>query len=463
MQKKIFNRISFKVFVISFIVQVLSSLFICFALYKQTPLSQYSYETELKELVDNLAGVDMNQGGKMIDDFIQRSGLDIFLLDGDKYISDNNTAIITTISSYTLRTEKEMEERLMRDDYQSMGTYAFKFKDSNKRYILMYYIFRREENLFPQAVRDSVPFMIMVVLAISLACSLIYTRLFAYPVKQLSRASKSMAQLDFNVKCDISRGDEIGDLARDLNAMSETLDEKIRELETEIRKVKELESQRTMFFAAASHELKTPVTVLERHIRGMIEGAGVYADYDEYLSRSLRTVKRMESLINEILTASQMQSSDNVIMNKVQLDDLLCSKLKDFEDMFIVHNIEVQKEIEKAISFYGNRELTALAVGSFISNAVFCSAEGSKIMISSHAEGSEVEIMVRNTGARIDEEDLPHLFEPFYRTDSSRNRKNGGSGLGLYLAKLIINKQNGDCVIYNTDGGVVAEIRLPLA
>lgn len=134
MQKKIFNRISFKVFVISFIVQVLSSLFICFALYKQTPLSQYSYETELKELVDNLAGVDMNQGGKMIDDFIQRSGLDIFLLDGDKYISDNNTAIITTISSYTLRTEKEMEERLMRDDYQSMGTYAFKFKDSNKRY-----------------------------------------------------------------------------------------------------------------------------------------------------------------------------------------------------------------------------------------------------------------------------------------------------------------------------------------
>ncbi len=462
MRRKIFNRISFKVFVISFIVQVLSSLFICYALYKQTPLSYYSYETELKELVEKLARVDTDEGGKMIDDFIQRSGLDILLLDGDKYIS-GNIAIITTISSYTLKTDKEMEELLIRDDYQSMGTYAFKFEDNNKRYILMYYIFRREENLFPQAVRDSVPFMIIVILVISLACSLIYTRLFAYPVKRLSRASKSMAQLDFNIKCDISRGDEIGDLARDLNAMSATLEQKIRELETEISKVKELESQRRMFFTAASHELKTPVTVLEGHIRGMIEGVGAYADHDTYLSRSLRTVKRMESLINEILTASKMQSADDVVMNKVHLDDLLSDKLKDFEDMFVVRNIKVQKETEKDIFFHGNRELTALAVGSFISNAVFYSTEGSKIVISSCVEGSKVEITVRNTDAQIDEEDLPHLFEPFYRADSSHNRKNGGSGLGLYIAKLIITKQNGDCVIRNTDGGVVAEIRLPLA
>ena len=288
-----------------------------------------------------------------------------------------------------------------------------------------------------------------------------YTYLFARPVRQLSKVSEKMAQMDFTAKCDTKRGDEIGDLARDLNTLSSELDRKIKELEDEITRVKELESQKEVFFAAASHELKTPVTILEGHIRGMIEGVGPYEDHDEYLARSLRTVKRMESLINEILTASKMQSSDDIIMSKVDMAEVINKKLEESEELFSIRNISINKTIDKDLIFEGNADLTSLAVGAFISNAVFYSVEGSSIDIKSVKEDGKIITRIRNNGAHIDDKDLPHLFEAFYRSDTSRSSRDGGSGLGLYIANLIITKEGGSVSLKNESDSVLAEIILP--
>ena len=109
----------------------------------------------------------------------------------------------------------------------------------------------------------------------------------------------------------------------------------------------------------------------------------------------------------------------------------------------------------------GNKELTALAVGAFLSNAVFYSAEGEAIRVIGKQQDKTVVLTIRNSGAHIDEKDLPHLFEAFYRSDRSRSRRSGGSGLGLYIARLIISKQGGECFLRNEEDAVVAEIRLP--
>ena len=111
--------------------------------------------------------------------------------------------------------------------------------------------------------------------------------------------------------------------------------------------------------------------------------------------------------------------------------------------------------------FEGNADLTSMAIGSFLSNAVFYSSEGSIVKISSVIEDGMIITKIRNTDSHIDEEDLPHLFEAFYRADSSRSRRNGGSGLGLYLGKLIIERQNGTVAIENDGQDVVATINLP--
>ena len=243
--------------------------------------------------------------------------------------------------------------------------------------------------------------------------------------------------------------------------MSATLDQKIKELENEIERVQELESQKEMFFAAASHEMKTPVTVLEGNIRGMAEGVEPYADHDVYLARSLRTVKQMEALINEILTVSKMQSSGEMAVSRIDMAEVLNRKLAESEDLFTIRDITVNKEIEKDLYFEGNADLTALALGAFISNAVFYSEEGTEIKVRAYRENENILTEIRNCGASVDEKDLPHLFEPFYRAESSRNGRHEGSGLGLYLADLIITRQKGTAEISNTSDGVMARIILP--
>ena len=123
----------------------------------------------------------------------------------------------------------------------------------------------------------------------------------------------------------------------------------------------------------------------------------------------------------------------------------------------------MELNIENDLIFEGNKELTSLAVGAFISNAAFYSSEGAVVEVDGEKDEKVVRVLVRNTGAHIDEEDLTHLFEPFYRTDKSRSRRSGGSGLGLYLAKLILEKQGGSCRLENSGNDVLATVELPVA
>ena len=461
MIRKMFNRLSFKVFLISFIVQFLSGFLICFVLYSKTPEMMYSPRDELDDLIETLAHTPRAKGGMLIDDFIERTGMDIAIYIQEDYINGAYNTPVNTIGRRSLKSMEEVNKAMDKlDDNSYFGSYAIAFTDDDTDYMLQYYDYGEKHNLIPRALAGSYKQIILILTLISLVSSFIYAYLFAGPVRQLSLVSQKMADMDFDARCNTKRHDEIGDLARNLNAMSSALNQKIKELEDEITRVRELENQKEMFFAAASHELKTPVTVLEGHIRGMIEGIEPYEDHDTYLSKSLRTVKQIEALINEILTASRMQSSDEMVKTTVNMSDVLNTKLLQAEDLFTVKNITVKKNIASDLFFEGNAELTALAVGAFISNAVLYSKEGSEIEIASVKNGNNIVTSIRNKGAHIDEKDLPHLFEPFYRADSSRTGRSGGSGLGLYLANLIITKQGGTASLTNEPDGVAAEIKL---
>ena len=462
MLKRMFNRLTVKVFLISFIVQVLSGLLICLLLYSRTPEMLYSAKDELDDLIIELRDVTKAKGGMLADDFIRRTGMNLAFFDQETFKTGRLNKPLDDIGTLTIKTFEDYRRLYYEiDDTQGeMGTFGVSFKNDPTDYLVQYFYDGNNTNLIPRAVANSYPMMILVVVSLALVSSFVYVFLFARPVKKLSEVSKSMAKMDLSVRCKEGRGDEIGSLAKDLNTMAAALEQKMKELEDEVVRVKELESQKEMFFAAASHELKTPVTIVEGQLRGMIEGVGPYQNHEEYLAKSLRTMKRMESLINEILTASRMQSAGDIAVSEVDMSEVLEQKITEADDLFLIRNISVNKDTEKGLFFKGNRDLTALAVGAFISNAVFYSKEGASINISCHKEGDEIVTLIENEDAHIDEKDLEHLFEPFYRSDSARNSRDGGSGLGLYLAKLIITKQNGNCSLYNTPKGVTAKIVL---
>ena len=156
------------------------------------------------------------------------------------------------------------------------------------------------------------PYVILMVFLLSLLCAWLYTRYITRPIVRLSKISKQMAELDFSGQCSIGREDELGCLAQNLNSLSASLSTALNDLQaanqqlkTDIEKEQELERQRVDFFSAASHELKTPLTILKGHLAGMLNGVSGYENHIEYMERSLAVVDRMEKLVKELLYVSK--------------------------------------------------------------------------------------------------------------------------------------------------------------
>lgn len=152
------------------------------------------------------------------------------------------------------------------------------------------------------------PYIIFIAFFLSLLCSWLYAGYITRPIIQLSEISKQMAALDFSGQCAIVRQDELGCLAQNLNILSTALETSLNNLQTTNEKLKsdikweqELEQQKMEFFYAASHELKTPLTILKGHLTGMLNKITGYENHSEYLKRSLSVVDRMESLVKELL------------------------------------------------------------------------------------------------------------------------------------------------------------------
>ena len=342
-------------------------------------------------------------------------------------------------------------------------------QEKNRVYNIVCIWSQKGENMLLKALKRTLPVIIVAIILISLICSYIYAFLFARPVRKLSEISGKIADMDFSVKSRSKRRDEIGDLGRNLDNLSSSLDETItslnertQELEHEINRVNEMEKQKEMFFLAASHELKTPITVAQGQVNGMIDGVAPYDDIDTYLPKTLSSLKRMEALINEILTVSRMQADNEIERKKESLGAILKYRIEDIRDLLDVRGILLETQIEDGLFFEGNAELISMALGAFLSNAVFYSSEGSVIVVETHKDSGKIVTEIRNTDSHIDEIDLPHLFEAFYRSDSSRSRRSGGSGLGLYLGKLIIERHDGSVSLENDGADVVARIILPL-
>ena len=341
-------------------------------------------------------------------------------------------------------------------------------QEKSREYTVVCIWSQKAENVLWEALKKTLPLIVIAIVLISVICSFIYTHLFARPVQKLSEVSGRIAKMDFDVKSGSKRRDEIGDLGRDLDELSSNLNETItnlnkrtEELEREIERVNELERQKDVFFAAASHELKTPITIAQGQVRGMMEGIEPYNDIDTYLPKTLSSLKRMESLINEILTASRMQAGNEIVFHQVDLGSLLKKRLEEMKELLDIRGIALETDIGDGLIFEGNPDLTSMALGSFLSNAVFYCSEGSAVKVTAVRKDGKIVTEIRNTGSHISEEDLPHLFEAFYRSDSSRSRRSGGSGLGLYLGKLIIKRQNGTVDLGNDGDDVAAHIILP--
>ena len=446
-------------------------------LYRATPLTwnmvkRTEMEKAFAALTEDLSTVRFRDCSQMVDEFIIANDCHIIFYKGDNDDPNRLPAVVPG-SEYAVRTRWAAKQLTNPDGDEAEMNFSIServyFNQENRNeYTVVCLWSQMGENVLWEALQKTLPMIIAAIVFVSLLCSFIYTLLFARPVQKLSGISGRIAEMDFSAKSNLKRRDEIGDLGRDLDKLSSNLDETITklnnrtdELEREMDRTSELERQKDVFFAAASHELKTPITIAQGQVRGMMDGIEPYNDLDTYLPKTLSSLKRMESLINEILTASRMQAGNEIVFQNEDFGSILRSRIDEIKELLEVRGIALETRIDDGLYFEGNRELTSMAIGSFLSNAVFYSSEGSKVIVTAQKEYGKIITSIRNTGSHIDEKDLPHLFEAFYRADSSRSRSSGGSGLGLYLGKLIIERQNGTVLLENDGKDVVAYMVLP--
>lgn len=262
-----------------------------------------------------------------------------------------------------------------------------------------------------------------------------------------------------------SRRDELGELGRNLDELSRRLSAALCELraanitlQKDIDRERELERAHSAFFAAASHELKTPITILKGQLSGMLAGVDVFKNRDKYLARSLAVAGRMENLVREMLAISRMESHAAAIgRGPVKLSAIVAEQLEITEDLALQTGRRLSADISPDIHTEGDAELLGMAVANLLVNAVCYCAPGGPVSAELFSGEHGPVFRVKNSG-EIPPGALPHLFEAFYRVEGSHSRETGGSGLGLYLVRVILERPGAACEIINTPAGVQATV-----
>lgn len=312
------------------------------------------------------------------------------------------------------------------------------------------------------------PYVILMIFALSFLCSLIYARYITRPIVRLSKISEEMASLDFSGQCSMAREDELGCLAQNLNSLSTSLSTALNDLHTandqlkaDIEKEQELERQRVDFFSAASHELKTPLTILKGHLAGMLNKISGYENHTEYMERSLAVVERMEKLVKELLYVSKTDGPQKSEYKTVDFAEIVRVQIAAVTDLLEEKKQRLEVNIPDRLSCEVERAQMERAIQNILVNAIRYSPDGELIRVSLAEADTTVCCEVENTGVHIPEDALSHLFEAFYRTDTSRNRNTGGTGLGLYIVRKIMELHKAEYGIRNSSRGVLFWLKIP--
>ena len=340
--------------------------------------------------------------------------------------------------------------------------YYFSFSDCSDRYTLVVYGEAEQISELQQSFIRVFPIILLLVLAIALVISWLYSRMITKPVLEISRISEKMSDLQLDWTVDEQRTDELGTLGKSLNRLSRNLSTALsdlqnanRKLEADIEHEKELEQARTNFFSAVSHELKTPVTIIKGQLEGMLLGIGAYKDREKYLTRSLEIANTLETMVQEILTISRLETA-GPDFKKDCLDcvQIIKSYISETEDLIAGKDLQIDLNAPPSALIAGNKLLMEKVFSNLIGNAIKYSPQGASMYISVQMEHGQIEFSVENTGAHIPEESIPKLFDAFYRVEQSRSRKTGGSGLGLYIVQEILHHHGSECSVCNTRAGV---------
>lgn len=297
----------------------------------------------------------------------------------------------------------------------------------------------------------------------------IVSRKFTEPILELNSIAKKMSNLDFSHKYEVTDAkDEINELGKSINIMSEKLEKTIKqlrnsniELEKDIEEKSKLDEMRKTFISDVSHELKTPIALIQGYSEGLIENINTDDESRKFYAEViLDETNKMDKLVKQLLELMKLEYGkrefNNTVFNIVELEKEVIRKSK---VMLEEKNIDISFDEMQKIEVVADEFYIEQVITNYLTNAIKNSKEieGEKIVKISNdvdIEKNKVRIKIFNTGNKIKEEDLNRIWNRFYKVDESRTREDGGTGIGLAFVKAIMSNYKNEYGVNNLENGV---------
>ena len=295
------------------------------------------------------------------------------------------------------------------------------------------------------------------------------SRKFTEPILELNTIAKNMSNLDFSHKYRITDADdEINNLGKSINVMSSKLEKTIKqlrstniELERDIEEKSKLDEMRKSFISDVSHELKTPIALIQGYSEGLLENVNTDEESRKFYAEViLDETNKMDKLVKQLLELMKLEYGKREFNDKefniVELEKEVIRKSK---VMLQEKEVEVELESPEEINVIADDFYIEQVITNYVTNAIKHveeKDEKKKIIITNYVdvEKNKVRVKVYNTGENIDEEDLVRVWNRFYKVDESRNRADGGTGIGLSFVKAIMTNYKNEYGVVNKENGV---------
>lgn len=292
------------------------------------------------------------------------------------------------------------------------------------------------------------------------------------PIMELAGISERMKHLDFNAKYEGNDRTEISILGNNINEMSEALQTTISELKTannellkDIERKDQVDVMRKEFLSNVSHELKTPIALIQGYAEGLREGINDDEESREfYCDVIIDEAAKMNTMVKKLLTLNQLEFGNEVVnMERFNLVALIRNYIASSDILLKERNISVRMEDYGEIYVWGDEFKVEEVFMNYFTNAIHYAQEEKIIDVKLSQVGQQMRISVFNTGSPIPEESIEHIWEKFYKVDKARTREYGGSGIGLSIVKAIMESMNQQYGVINYENGVEFWFTLDLA
>ncbi len=451
-------------------------------------LEQYYFSYKTKDLLDTYKDVDQAlQKDTFRDDDVQnkilyqveKMNVDLIIIDSRgenafSTISDKDPRLLQMLSDFQSIVENDTVPGYVMQQTDDYILYRTSDWQGGTEYLKMYGYFSDSSFFMMQSPLESIResaslanrFLIYLgVVGIIFGGALVwfFSRKITKPIMELADLSKEMANLNFDARYTRGGSDEISILGENFNKMSAQLEKTVSELKSannelkkDIEQKEKMEDMRNEFLGNVSHELKTPIALIQGYAEGLKEGVNDDAESREfYCDVIMDEAGKMNQMVKNLLTLNQLEfGSDEVVFERFDIVRLVRGVVASCDILIQQAEAKVNFVSEDLIYVWADEFKTEQVVRNYLTNAIHHVENEKRIEVKIQKENGKVRVSVFNSGKPIPEEDLPKLWDKFYKVDKAHTREYGGNGIGLSIVKAIMESFHQQYGVKNFDNGV---------